>query len=110
MVPSTFDICVIATIFVRGESSRSKAARSSAPSSVIGAKRSTAPFRSRRKCQGTMFEWCSISVSTISSPAAICGARPDATMLIACVPPLVKTISPGSSALTKRATVARAFS
>ena len=36
--------------------------------SEIGAHFSTAPFRSRRKCHGTMLEWCSMIDSTISSP------------------------------------------
>ena len=36
---------------------------------AIGAHLMTAPCLSRRKCQGTMFEWCSMIESTISSPA-----------------------------------------
>ena len=67
-VPSTFETCVIATSFVRGESSASKASRRSTPRSSIGATRSAQPRRSHSSCQGTMFEWCSISESTISSP------------------------------------------
>ena len=38
------------------------------PSSSTGAHLITAPWRSRRKCHGTMLEWCSMIESTISSP------------------------------------------
>jgi hypothetical protein len=56
IVPVTFDICTIATILVRSVRSLSKASRSKAPSSWIGAHLMTAPLRSRWKCQGTMLE------------------------------------------------------
>jgi hypothetical protein len=68
-VPSTFDIWVMATIFVRGENSFSYSSRRKLPSSSTGAQRITAPLRSRRKCQGTMFEWCSMMERMISSPS-----------------------------------------
>ena len=42
---------------------------SSRPSSVIGAQSSSAPFSWASWYQGTMLEWCSISVSTIRSPS-----------------------------------------
>ena len=60
-------------------------------------------------CHGTMLAWCSISVSTTTSPAAR-WARPHdwATRLSASVAFLVKTISSGWPALTKRATPWRA--
>ena len=63
-----FDMWVIATILVRGESSFSNSSIRKLPSSSTGAHLSTAPWRSRRKCQGTMLEWCSMIESTISSP------------------------------------------
>ena len=66
--------------------------------------------RSRRKCQGTMLAWCSISESTISSPAPSERPNVDATRLIASVPPLVNTIWFGEGALMNRATAARARS
>ena len=68
MVPNTFDMAVTATMLRarrRNSSSRSIASR---PSSVIGSQRMTAPVRTAACCQGTIFEWCSISVSRISSP------------------------------------------
>ena len=40
-----------------------------APSSVIGAQSRWAPFSWATWYQGTTFEWCSISVTTIRSPA-----------------------------------------
>ena len=83
---------------------------SSAPSSLIGAHFNTAPYRSRRKCHGTMFEWCSISVTMISSPGWIDRPSPWATRLIASVPPLVQTTWSEVSAFRNRATISRAFS
>jgi len=74
---------------------------SSAPSSPMRAHFSTAPWRSRRKCHGTMLAWCSISVSTISSPGLTSGARKlSATRLKASVPPWVRTISSRRPAFT----------
>ena len=110
-VPSTFDICVIATILVRLVSARSKASSENEPSSATSTHFSTAPLRSRWKCQGTMLAWCSITESTISSPAPIC-ARPKlaATRLIASVAERVKTISSIEAALRKRRTLSRAAS
>ncbi len=66
---------VTATSFVLGLIAASSASMSSEPSSRTSTHLSTAPWRSRRKCQGTMLEWCSITVSTISSPGWIRGAR-----------------------------------
>ena len=68
-VPSAFDMWVIATILVRGDRSFSNSSMRKLPSSSTGAHLITAPWRSRRKCQGTMLEWCSMIESTISSPA-----------------------------------------
>ena len=67
-VPSMLDMCVIATILVRGVSSFSNSSIRKLPSSSTGAHLITAPWRSRRKCHGTMLEWCSMIESTISSP------------------------------------------
>ena len=39
------------------------------PASVMGATRSSVPWASRSICQGTIFEWCSISEIITSSPA-----------------------------------------
>ena len=67
-VPSMFDIWVMATSLVRGVSSFSNSSMRKWPSSSTGAHLITAPWRSRRKCHGTMLEWCSMIESTISSP------------------------------------------
>ena len=45
IVPSAFDRCTTATIFVRGVSSRSNSSMTSSPRSSIGADRSVAPVR-----------------------------------------------------------------
>ena len=69
IVPSTFETAVTATSCVRSVSSSSSASRSSC--AVVGDRHDTArtaPVRSASCCQGTMLEWCSISVSRISSP------------------------------------------
>ena len=70
-VPSTFDMWVMATILVRGVISFSNSSRRKLPSSSTGAHLITAPLRSRRKCQGTMLEWCSMIERMISSPSPI---------------------------------------
>ncbi len=95
MVPSAFDIWVMATSLVRGVSSFSNSSIRKLPSSSTGAHLITAPCRSRRKCHGTMLEWCSMIESTISSPSLIIGSPPndDATRLIASVALRVKMIS-----------------
>jgi selenocysteine lyase/cysteine desulfurase len=54
-------------VFVREPSSFSNSSSISAPRSSIGATLRTAPFSSQSICQGTMFEWCSISVISTSS-------------------------------------------
>ena len=56
--------------------------------------RSTAPVRSASCCQGTRFEWCSIVVSRISSPACtLASPQLRATVLMLAVVPGVKMIS-----------------
>ena len=67
-VPSAFDTWATATIFVRGDSSRSNCSMTTWPSWSRGATRSFAPFSSHSICQGTMFEWCSSPVMRTSSP------------------------------------------
>ena len=64
------------------------------PSLRIGITRSTMPRSSRSICHGTMFEWCSISEMTTSSPGASrARAHPCATRLIDSVVPRVKMTS-----------------
>ena len=109
-VPSTLDMWVMATIFVRGPSSALKASRSKEPSSRTGAHLMTAPLRSRRKCHGTMLEWCSMMESTISSPAPMDWPRDEATVLMAPVPERVKMISSMLSAFRNARAVSRACS
>ena len=94
IVPSEFDTWTTATIFVRSVSRPSSRSIRSSPSSVIGSTFRCAPFSSQMSCQGTMFEWCSISVMSTSSPLPMF-ARPNvcATRLIASVVPRTKMIS-----------------
>ncbi len=101
----------MAIILVRGVMSFSNSSSRNSPSSDTGAHFSTAPCRSRMKCQGTMLEWCSIMVSRISSPAPILGRPKDeATRLMASVALRVKMISSSARALRKPLTFSRAFS
>ena len=102
---------VTATILVRSFNSRSNSSSRKLPSSSTGAHLMTAPWRSRRKCHGTMLEWCSMIESTISSPARR-RSRPNvyATRLIASVALRVKTISSVRAALMNARTFSRAFS
>ncbi len=67
-VPSVFDTCTSDTTLVRCVIRSSTVDRSSRPSSVMPNQRRVAPVRSASSCHGTMLEWCSISVMTISSP------------------------------------------
>ena len=68
-VPSTFETWATQTSFGPRSSSAAKASMSSRPSSVIGAQSRWASFSWATWYQGTTFEWCSISVTTIRSPA-----------------------------------------
>ena len=104
-VPSELLTWMIATILVRGVSRRSNASRSSSPRSVIGAAFSVAPVWAHTSCHGTIFEWCSIHVTSTSSPG-FKFVRPQlwATRLMPSVQPFVKTISRRSAALMNRAT------
>ena len=68
IVPTTLDWCANATSFVRSLTSSFRSDRSRRPSSVTENQRSVAPVRRHNCCQGTRLAWCSISVTTISSP------------------------------------------
>lgn len=61
-----FETSVKETIFVFSVMISSMLDRSSRPSSVMPNHFSFAPVRCESNCQGTMLEWCSISVVTIS--------------------------------------------
>ena len=65
--PVTFDMWTIAIIFVRPVIAASNFSSENEPSSSTSTQTSFAPCRSRIRCQGTMLEWCSAIVSTISS-------------------------------------------
>ncbi len=67
-VPSAFDWWTNATTFVRSVMISSMAESTRRPSSSIGSHRNVAPVRWHSSCHGTMLLWCSISVTTISSP------------------------------------------
>ena len=80
---------------------------SSSPPGVTGAKRTVAPVTSATICQGTMFEWCSISVTSTSSPGFSSRApQAQATRLIASLAFLANT-TPSRGAPTSRATASR---
>ena len=110
-VPSEFDMPVTASSFVRSVSSEPRSDRSSRPSSVSGMYRRVAPVSLAASCQGTMFEWCSISDRRISSPSRTKRrAHACATRFVDSVVPLVNTIVSGCGAPTNRASLARACS
>ena len=111
MVPSMLETQVNDTTLVRSVISSSTFDRSSWPSSVMPNQRSVAPVRSQSSCHGTMLEWCSISVITISSPgptwrspgqAKVCAARLRASEAF-----LVKITSSRSGAPRNAATLSR---
>jgi hypothetical protein len=116
-VPMALATCATAARRVRGPwlwlwlNTASSAPRSSSPSSVMGTARSMAPRSRHSICHGTRFEWCSMVVTSTSSPGARRGrAKLQATRFNASVAPRTKTISRGSRAFTNRAAVARARS
>ena len=109
MVPSALETWAAATILVRSFTSFANASMSSAPLSWIGATRSRAPVCRQTSCHGTMFEWCSMVVMTISSPGPRRGrAQLCATRFSPSVAPRTKTISRRSAALRNALTVSRA--
>ena len=67
-VPSTFEAWATDTIFVLGLSLFWKSRISSEPSSRMSAATSFAPVISAVICHGTILAWCSIFVTSISSP------------------------------------------
>ena len=67
-VPSTLETCVKAKTLVRSVSRLSRSVRSSRPSGVTGTQRSVAPVRRHASCHGMRLAWCSISVTSTSSP------------------------------------------
>ena len=109
-VPSTLLIAVTETTLAPS-TRRSRSVRSSWPSAVSGIQRNSMPRSAASWCQGTMLAWCSMCVSTTTSPGERL-ARPHewTTRLSASVAFLVNTISSAWPALTKPATLARAAS
>ncbi|OUD97467.1 hypothetical protein CMMCAS06_04685 [Clavibacter michiganensis subsp. michiganensis] len=114
--PSTLETCASATTRVRSVITSPSVSSRSAPWSSTGMKRSVAPVRSASCCHGIRLEWCSDSVTTISSPSrtrmdagAAALPRPYATRFSPSVALDVHTISPASTP-TKRATFSRASS
>ena len=109
IVPSVFDTWANATSFGLSRSRTSNTSWRSTPSSVIGMNSRSASFSWARICHGTRFAWCSISVSTITSPRPMF-LRPQAyaTRLIDSVALRVQTISCGSLTLSSLATLTRA--
>ena len=111
IVPSMLETQVSETTLVSGVISSSMFDRSSWPSSVSPNQRSSAPLRSVSSCQGTMLEWCSISVITTRSPALISSGPAHAIVLAtrfsASLAFLVKITSSRDGALRNRATLSR---
>ena len=100
---------VTATIFVCGPMRRLEGVEIEPPSSLTSTHFSTAPWRSRRKCHGTMLEWCSMTVSddlvARADPRRGKRRRHEIDRLGRA---LVKTISSGRAAFRKRCTALRA--
>ena len=107
-MPKTFDTCTKDTNRGPRSNNPSKASKSKKPSSETGTYASSASRSWHNNCQGTMFEWCSISVSTTRSPRCTFW-RPHvyATRLIAAVALAVNTVSstvePSHEAIRPRA-------
>mmetsp|Transcript_43754 Transcript_43754/g.126399 ORF Transcript_43754/g.126399 Transcript_43754/m.126399 type:complete len:223 (-) Transcript_43754:409-1077(-) len=107
--PRTLETWHTLTKRVRSPTRLLKWSRSSAPFGERRAKRRLQPTSPASICHGTRFEWCSITVSTISSPARMFAlAHVLATKFIASLAFRVKMISDGSAAPTNLATFARA--
>src|SRR4051794_6687520 len=112
IVPSMFETQVSETTLVRSLISSSMFEVSSRPSSVRPNHRNPARLRSVSSCQGTMLEWCSISVISTSSPGPIASgpvahASVFATRLRASDAFLVKMTSSRDGALRNAATLSR---
>mmetsp|Transcript_13662 Transcript_13662/g.57086 ORF Transcript_13662/g.57086 Transcript_13662/m.57086 type:complete len:205 (+) Transcript_13662:589-1203(+) len=110
--PSVLDTWAMETSLVRSLIMPSMAASSSMPvAASSGAWRSTQPVRSATSCHGTRLEWCSITVSTTSSPSSrLSSPHAYATRLMASLALRVHTISRSDVAFTKVATLPRAAS
>ena len=84
---------------------------SSVWSEARGRMRNTAPFSAASTCHGTRLLWCSICVTTISSPGPMFWrAHVFATRLIDSVALRVQITHSGEPAPMNRATLARASS
>ncbi len=66
-VPSTLDMQVTASSLAPSRT-WSRSSRTRRPSSSMGSQRSSMPRSAASMCHGTMLAWCSISVSTTTSP------------------------------------------
>ena len=107
--PRVLLTCTRLTRRVRPLSWAWKSARSSSPRSVRPTWRRTQPVRAASSCQGTRLLWCSMTLSSTSSPALrLASPQLRATRLIASLALRVNTISWGEAAPTKAAVLARA--
>ena len=94
MVPSTFETCATETSFVLLENNFSYSSSNSSPLSFIGMTLMDMPFFAASICQGTMFEWCSMTDTIISSPGEThSSVKLEAIRLMDSVVPLVNMIS-----------------
>ncbi|MCY1550470.1 hypothetical protein D9M68_867270 [compost metagenome] len=108
-MPSAFETCVTATIFVRSFSSLRYSSSSTWPESSTGITRSFAPLAAASCCHGTMLAWCSRFDTMISSPSPTCWPpQLLATRLMASVVPRTKITSSTSGALMNLRTRSRA--
>ena len=111
IVPSEFDMCTTETSLVRGLMMESTSSRSRSPSPASGRNRSTAPRSFTSFCHGTRLLWCSMRVTTISSPGPmLSAAHVFAMRFMPSVVLRVQMMVSGSGAPMKRATLARASS
>ena len=110
IVPSALERWTNAASFTRPLfSNRSYSSKINSPASVNGTTFRVAPVRSHSICQGTMLEWCSMPVMTISSPAfTTLPPKLLATRLMLSVVLRVKTISWTLAAFRKARTFSRA--
>ncbi len=76
MVPRTLEVWTTVTSFVRRVMSSSYSSIRSRPCSSTSTHLMTTPRRSLRKYHGMVFEWCSMTVVTISSPSFMLPLRP----------------------------------
>ena len=87
-VPVELAMWATLTILVRSVRRWSNSSRISSPLSLMGTALRRAPLSSQMSCQGTILEWCSISVMSTSSPGCRKALpKEEATRLIASVVP-----------------------